>query len=101
MTTDVVLVEAGARRAGELSSEPRVTSSTTTPTASTSAGGGGGPEPGERALVTRHQGSGHGDPGPAPGQTPGAAAAEISRHSAHAGPAQPGHRQVRDPESDY
>ena len=92
MTTDVVLVEAGARRAGELSSEPRVTSSTTTPTASTSAGGGG-PGP-ERALVTRHQGSGHGDPGPAPGQTPGAAAAEISRHSAHAGPAQPGHRQV-------
>ena len=108
VTTDVVLVE-GARR-GELSSETRVTSSSTTPTASSisstpSAPGGGGPEPGERALVTRHQDSGHGAPGPAPG-TPGAAAAEISRHSTHAGPAQPGHRQVqrlRDPrlESDY
>ena len=99
--TDFVLVE--ARR--ELSSETRVTSSATTPTASSSStataaaaggGGGGGSEPGGAGCVRgTAEGSGHGAPGAAPG--PGDRhRAEISRHQAHAGPALPAHRQVRD-----
>ena len=102
--TDFVLVE--ARR--ELSSETRVTSSATTPTASSSSttaaaaggGGGGGSEPGGASCVRgTAEGSGHGAPGAAPG--PGDRhRAEISRHQAHAGPALPAHRQVRDSDSE-